>query len=57
MLKRLKCFFGFHKWTERKVRAFCYAFPGYHVIHICENCLKTITVFQTDEIIIEEEVE
>lgn len=57
MLKRLKCFFGFHSWiTEYKKRCCYFGFPGWLKDELCIECGKTFSVFQTDEINIIESV-
>lgn len=51
MLERIKCFFGFHDYWERKVRANFLGFSGYQITGICRKCAKTFCIFQTDEIV------
>lgn len=51
MLKRLRCFFGFHRRIkEHEKRGRYFGFDGTHRSQLCVNCGKRFGYFQTDEI-------
>ena len=40
-MNKIKCFFGYHKFVEKKQRFWDYIYgPGWEFYHECEHCEK-----------------